>query len=61
MGNMNKSSIIKILDSFEDEIDIRQFLQKISFVADVERGLKVVQDEKVHDYEKAKLRSLDRL
>jgi hypothetical protein len=61
MGRMNKSSVADILDSFGDEVDIQQFIQKILFVADVEKGLKNVQDEKVYDYEKAKLRSLDRL
>jgi hypothetical protein len=57
---MKKSSAIEILNSFGDEVDIQQFIQKILFVANVERGLKDVQDGKVYD-EKAKLRSPDHL
>jgi hypothetical protein len=55
---MKRDIAIGILDSFGDDIDIQQFIQKILFVADVEKGLKDVQDGKVHDYEKMKLRIL---
>jgi hypothetical protein len=58
---MKKNAVVDILDSFGDEVDIQQFIQKILFVSDVEIGLKDVQNGKVYDYEKAKLRSLDRL
>jgi hypothetical protein len=58
---LKKSSVIEILDSFGDEVDIQQFIQKILFVADVERGLKDMQDGKIYGYEKAKRRGLDRL
>jgi len=61
MVRINKSSVIDILDSFGDEVDIRQLIQKILFVADIKRGLKDVQNGKVYDYEKVKLSSLNRL
>jgi len=58
---MKKNTVIETLDSFGDEFDIQQFIQKILFVADVEKGLKDVQDGKVCDYEKMKLRILSGL
>jgi hypothetical protein len=47
---MKKSTIIDILDSFGDEFDTENLIEKLLFVDKVEKGLKDVEEGKVYDY-----------
>jgi len=48
---MKKNSVIEILNSFDEEFSIEEFIQKLLFVEKIQKGLKDVQDGKVIDYE----------
>jgi hypothetical protein len=41
---MKKHTIIETLDSFEDEFDAEKLIEKLLFIENVEKGLKVVQE-----------------
>jgi hypothetical protein len=46
---MKKHTVIETLDSFGEEFDTEKLIEKLLFVEKVEKGLKDVEEGKVHD------------
>jgi len=57
---MKKHTVIETLDSFEDEFDTEQLIEKLLFIEKVEKGLKDVEEGKVIEYEEAKKKFFDK-
>jgi hypothetical protein len=57
---MKKNAVIETLDSFGDEFDTEKLIEKLLFVEKVERGLKDVEEGKVHDYKEVKQKFADK-
>jgi len=57
---MKKQIVIETLDSFEDEFDNEKLIEKLLFVEKVEKGLKDIEDGKVHSYEETKQKFFDK-
>ena len=57
---MKKHTVIETLDSFEDEFDSEQLIEKLLFVEKVEKGLKDGEEGRVLDYEEAKQKFFDK-
>jgi hypothetical protein len=51
---MKKNTVIETLDSFGDEFDTEKLIEKLLFVEKVEKGLKDVEERKVHNYKEVK-------
>jgi predicted transcriptional regulator len=57
---MKKHTVIETLDSFEDEFDTEQLIEKLLFIEKVEKGLKDVEEGRVIEYEQAKKKFFDK-
>ena len=57
---MKKHIVIETLDSFGDEFDTEKLIEKLLFVEKVEKGLKDVEDGKVHDFKEVKQKFADK-
>jgi hypothetical protein len=57
---MKKNTVIETLDSFGDEFDAEKLIEKLLFIEKVEKGLKDVEEGKVHDYKSVKQRFADK-
>jgi len=57
---MNKNTVIETLDSFEDEFDTEKLIENLLFIEKVERGLKDVEEGKVHEFSDVKQKFFDR-
>lgn len=57
---MKKNTVIETLDSFGDEFDTEKLIEKLLFVEKVEKGLKDVEDGRVHDYKEVKQKFADK-
>jgi hypothetical protein len=51
---MKKHTVIETLDSFEDEFDTEQLIEKLLFIEKVEKGLKDVEEGKSIGYKEVK-------
>ncbi len=57
---MKKHIVIETLDSFGDEFDTEQLIEKLLFVEKIEQGLKEANEGKVTDYKQVKQRFTDK-
>jgi predicted transcriptional regulator len=57
---MKKNTVIETLDSLGDEFDTEKLIEKLLFVEKVEKGLKDVEQGKVHDYNEVKKKFVDK-
>jgi hypothetical protein len=57
---MKKNVVIETLDSFEDEFDAEKLIERLLFIEKVEKGLKDVEDGKVHDFSDIKQKFFDK-
>ena len=57
---MKKNTVIETLDSFGDEFDAEKLIEKLLFVEKIEKGLKDVEEGKVHDYNDVKQKFFDK-
>ncbi|HTK19795.1 MAG TPA: hypothetical protein VL442_09795 [Mucilaginibacter sp.] len=57
---MKKHTVIETLDSFGEEFDTEKLIEKLLFVEKIEKGLKDVEEGKVHDYKEVKQKFSDK-
>ncbi|HTE01384.1 MAG TPA: hypothetical protein VK668_18990 [Mucilaginibacter sp.] len=57
---MKKHTVIETLDSFGDEFDAEKLIERLLFVEKVEKGIKDVEDGKVHDFKEVKQKFADK-
>ena len=57
---MKKHTVIETLDSFGDEFDAEKLIERLLFVEKVEKGIKDVEEGKVHDFKEVQQKFADR-
>jgi hypothetical protein len=57
---MKKNVVIETLDSFEDEFDTEKLIEKLLFIEKVEKGLKDVEEGRVHSFSDVKQKFADK-
>ncbi len=57
---MKKTTVIETLDSFEEEFDTEQLIERLLFVEKIERGLQDVAEGKLLDYKEVKQKFTDK-
>lgn len=60
INHAKKHTVIETLDLFDDEFDTEKLIEKLLFVAKVEKGVKDVEQGKIIDYQVAKQRFFDK-
>jgi hypothetical protein len=57
---MKKNVVIEALDSFEDDFEMENLIEKLLFIEKVEKGLKDVEEGKLLDYNSIKQKFVDK-
>jgi len=57
---MKKHTVIETLDSLEDEFDTEKLIEKLLSVEKIEKGMKDIEEGKVHAYADVKQKFFDK-